>query len=216
MLVNNGSAFEPFTIVSLATLNSATRILRNGGIIAFPTDTIYGIGSDIYDKAAVSRIFSIKSRPSGLPLPVLISNLAQVESLTDQISPLALSLMQRFWPGGLTIIFNKSPYFDSPLLAGQKKIGIRMPAHPVPLWLINELGSPIVGTSANLHNREATLTAEEVRQQLGSKLDFIIDGGKCQGGIESTILDITCNPPRISRPGIISGEAIEEAIMDLL
>ncbi|MCX6005302.1 MAG: L-threonylcarbamoyladenylate synthase, partial [Chloroflexi bacterium] len=128
--------------------------------------------------------------------------------LVDEISPFAKALMQKFWPGGLTIIFRKSAALESLVLAGSHKIGIRVPDHPVPRILISELGRPIVGTSANLHDRETAVTAREVRGQLGNNVDLIIDAGKCPGGTESTVIDVTSGPPRILRRGIISEKAI--------
>ncbi|MDD5397455.1 MAG: L-threonylcarbamoyladenylate synthase [Dehalococcoidia bacterium] len=204
-------AFEHLPPRLLKQVTQAVDILRNGGVVAYPTDTVYGLGSDIYEHEAVRRVFNIKGRPLSLPLPVLIADIKEVDLLADEISPFARALMERFWPGGLTIILRKSAALESLVLAGSHKIGIRLPDHAVPRILVSELGRPIVGTSANLHDRETTLTAGEVRSQLGNNVDLIIDAGKCRGGTESTIVDTTVEPPGILRRGIIS----EKAIMDL-
>jgi L-threonylcarbamoyladenylate synthase len=204
-------AFEHLPPRLLKQVTQAVDILRKGGVAAYPTDTIYGLGSDIYHDNAVRRVFSVKGRPLSLPLPILIADMEEVDLLVDEISPFARALMQKFWPGGLTIIFRKSTALESLVLAGSHKIGIRVPDHPVPRILISELGRPIVGTSANLHDRETTRTAREVHNQLGNNVDIIIDAGTCPGGTESTTIDITVEPPRILRRGIIS----EKAIMDL-
>jgi len=204
-------AFEHLPPRLLKQATRAIDILRNGGVVAYPTDTVYGLGSDIYEHDAVRRVFNIKGRPLSLPLPVLIAEKGQVELLVDEISPFARVLMDKFWPGGLTIIFRKSAALESLVLGGSHKLGVRLPDHAVPRILVSELGRPIVGTSANLHDRETTLTAGEVRSQLGSNVDLIIDAGKCRGGTGSTVIDISVDPPRILRHGIIQ----EKAIMDL-
>lgn len=185
--------------------------MRAGGIAAYPTDTVYGLGADVFNDEAVKRIFSAKHRPLNMPLPVLIADASQLRELTGDIPPTAKVLMDKFWPGGLTIVFNRTPTFNSPALADGSKIAVRLPGHPITLLLIQELGRPIVGTSANLHNHPAALTAAEIKEQLGVVVDFIIDGGPCPGGIESTIVDVTVNPPVILRKGAIP----EKEIMDL-
>lgn len=192
-------------------IENAVGVLREGGIVAYPTDTVYGLGADVYNDEAVKKVFAIKNRPLSLPLPVLIADAEQVISLTSELSLTARSLMERFWPGGLTIIFTKSPLFNSMVLAGGGKIGIRLPDHPVPRLLIKELGRPIAGTSANLHNRETALTATEVHEHLGGLVDFIIDAGRCPGGAESTIIDVTADPPRVLRHGIVPESEIRDS-----
>ncbi|MBN1689538.1 MAG: threonylcarbamoyl-AMP synthase [Dehalococcoidia bacterium] len=185
-------------------VKQAALILREGGIVAYPTDTVYGLGADIYNDLAVKKLFTAKDRPMGLPLPVLIDNIDKLEELVSGQTAFTRSLIKRFWPGGLTIIFNKAPHVQSLVLAGSDKIGVRMPDHPVALLLISELGRPIAGTSANLHSGEITLTAGEVSGQIGSRVDYIIDAGRCPGGRESTIVDATAETPRIVRYGAVA------------
>ena len=203
----NNFALEYFPPGVRKQVERAAAILREGGVVAYPTDTIYGLGADAYHDAAVKKVFTVKQRPFGLPLPVLLANAGQLHNLAIS-NPLAHRLMQKFWPGGLTIIMYKSEMFKSIVLAGGVKIGVRVPAHPVPRALSRLIGRPLVGTSANLHDGGATLTAEEVREQLGNSVDLIIDGGACKGGVESTIIDVTFDPPRILRMGIIPEEEI--------
>lgn len=191
-------------------VKQAAVILGEGGIVAYPTDTVYGLGADIYNDAAVRKLFTAKERPMSLPLPVLIKNIKQLEELVSGQTAFTRSLVNRFWPGGLTIIYNKSPHIQSLVLAASNKVGVRMPDHPVALLLISELGHPITGTSANLHNGKITLTAGEVREQLGNRVDFIIDAGHCPGGKESTVVDVTAAMPRILRYGAVR----EDNIMD--
>ena len=192
----------------LEQVSKAVDVLRRGGIVAYPTDTVYGLGADIYNDEAVAKVFAAKDRPQGLPLPVLVSDIAQVNELVSGQTAFSRALMERFWPGGLTIVFNKAPGFKSLVLAGSGKIGVRMPAHPVALSMIRQLGRPVAGTSANRHTGSIALTAGEVRSELGSRIDFIIDAGSCPGGRESTVLDVTTDPPIVLRQGIIAVEAI--------
>jgi L-threonylcarbamoyladenylate synthase len=206
------AAFKTLSPALLDQVNQAVAVLRGGGIVAYPTDTVYGLGADIYNDEAVARVFHIKERPLNQPLPVLIADSRQVELLTGDLSKAAQSLMKRYWPGGLTIIVNKSCDFSSMVLAGGAKIGIRIPAHDITRAVIRELGRPIVGTSANLHDRPAALTASEVRDQLGNRVDFILNGGRCPGGKESTVIDLTIEPPAILRRGMIA----EKEIMALI
>ncbi len=206
--MDSKSAFKPIPPTLLDQVNQAVAVLRGGGIIAYPTDTVYGLGADIYNDEAVARVFHIKERPLNQPLPVLIADSRQVELLTGDLSRAAQLLMKRYWPGGLTIIVNKSSDFNSLVLAGSNKIGIRMPDHDITRAVIRELGRPVVGTSANLHDRPAALTASEVRDQLGNRVDFILNGGRCQGGKESTVIDLTIEPPAILRRGMIAEKEI--------
>ena len=171
--------------------------------MAYPTDTVYGLGADIFNDSAVIKVFNAKKRPLSMPLPVLIAETSQLRELVEDIPSTAKILMDKFWPGGLTIIFHRAPSFKSLALADSNKIAIRLPGHPVTLRLIQELGHPVVGTSANLHGSAAALTSADVKYQLGDAVDFIIAGGPCPGGTESTIVDITVHPPVILRKGAL-------------
>jgi L-threonylcarbamoyladenylate synthase len=189
-------------------VNKAVALLRDGGIVAYPTDTIYGLGADIYNDAAIKRVFAAKDRPLDLPLPVLIGDIEQLEELVAEQTRASKALIKRFWPGGLTIIFNKAPGLRSLVLAGSSKIAVRMPDHEVARLIIRKLRRPIAGTSANLHSGKVTLTADEVKNQLGSRIDYVIDIGPCPGGTESTIVDVTIQPPVIVRQGAIPANEI--------
>jgi len=191
-------------------IKEAVEILRKGGIIAFPTDTVYGLGADAFNPKAVERIYRVKRRPGHLPFPLLLSDMSQISIVAEAISEAALFLARRFWPGGLTLVLPKSALLPA-YLASQSTIAVRVPNHPIPLALIQCLGNPIIGTSANISGSPSTLTADEVKQQLGAKVDLIIDGGKCPGGSESTIVDVTGKVPVILRQGIIPRYKIEKA-----
>jgi len=196
-------------------IEKAVEILRGGGVIAFPTDTVYGIGADAFNALAVKRVFEIKNRPMNLPLPLLISSTEQLSVLAGDISELAWFLIKRFWPGGLTLILPKADSL-APHLGSGSNVGVRQPNHPVCLALIQRLGNPIIGTSANISGRPAALTASEVREHLEGKLDFVLDGGRCPGGKESTIVDVTGEQPIILRPGIIPATDIDQAYREYL
>ncbi|MBI2849670.1 MAG: threonylcarbamoyl-AMP synthase [Chloroflexi bacterium] len=184
-------------------------ILRRGGVIAYPTDTVYGLGAGIGHPRAIERIYAVKERPLDMPLPLLVSDVAQITELAESVPPAARLLINKFLPGALTLVLPASPKVPGIVTAGGKTVAVRIPAHPVPLALIIGLGTPVVGTSANLSGQPSPLTADEVYFQLGDKIDFIIDGGRCPGGKESTIVNVTGEMPVILREGAISRVEIE-------
>jgi len=198
-----GSNSDSIPVDSLAQIKKCASVLRTGGTAAFPTDTVYGLGADVYNDKAVEKIFTVKRRPLNLPLPILIAEMSQLNELATDIPQVARKLITKFWPGAFTIVFTKSTGFNSLALAGSNNVAVRMPGHALTLRLIKETGHPIVGTSANLHNRPAPLTAAEVREQLGTEVDFILDGGTCPGGVESTIVEINGDKTIILRKGAI-------------
>jgi L-threonylcarbamoyladenylate synthase len=185
-------------------IEKAVVILKNGGLVAYPTDTVYGLGACITESEAVDRVFQVKGRPKGMALPVLLADRNQIKEIVISVSPAAQCLADEFFPGALTIILPKSSVVPDIITGGGKTVAFRIPNHPVPLALIKGLGKPIVGTSANLSGHPSTLTAEEVRLQIGDKIDMVIDGGKCPGGIESTVIDLSGEKPVIRRQGAIS------------
>ena len=193
-------------------VKKGVRILRRGGVVAFPTDTVYGLGADAFNAAAVERIYQIKKRPRHLPLPVLIGDMKQLALLAEPLTELALFLAQRFWPGGLTLVLPQVS--GLPAYLGGAGVAVRLPAHPVCRALIRGVGSPITGTSANLSGKPSALTAGEVREQLGNGVDLVIDGGRCPGGVESTVVDLTGEKPAVLRQGIIPQEEIDRAVAE--
>ena len=187
-------------------IDKGIQILKQGGVIAFPTDTVYGLGADAFNSNAVKRIYDIKKRPKHLPLPLLIGDIKQLDILAEPLSEIALFLARRFWPGGLTLVVPKAD--GLPAYLGDANIAVRIPAHPVCLALIQAINNPMIGTSANISGRSSALTAGEVRQQLGNEVDLIIDGGRCPGGGESTVVDVTGGEVVILRQGIIPEDEI--------
>ena len=194
----------------------AVSILKNGGVVAYPTDTVYGLGACMMDTKAVDRIFQVKGRPKGMALPVLLADRLQIAEIVTSVSPAAKRLADEFFPGALTIILPKSAVVPDIITGGGRTVAFRIPNHPVPLSLIKGLGKPIVGTSANLSGHPSTLTAEEVRFQIGDKIDMVIDGGKCPGGIESTVIDLSGEKPIVRRQGAISIEKLRKILPDII
>ena len=196
-------------------ITEAVNILKKGGIVAYPTDTVYGLGASMASLKAIERIFEVKDRPKGMAMPLLAVNRAQIKKLVNNIPPSAWLLMYNFLPGALTIILHKSDIVPDVITGGSKTIAVRIPDHPVPISLIKGLGQPIVGTSANLSGQPSALTAEEVRIQIGDKVDLVIDGGSCPGGIESTVVDVSGRKPIVRRLGAISLEQLQRSCPDI-
>ena len=186
-------------------------ILRRGGVVAYPTDTLYGLGADITQPAAVEQVFEIKGRPHGMPLPVLLSGPQDLSLVSDDVPPLAWTLAERFWPGPLTLVVPRAPRVPAIIGARGWTVAVRVPDHPVPRELARRLGSPITGTSANLSGGPSPHTADDVRRQLGDSVGLIIEGGPPPDGRASTVLDITQSPPRVLRLGAISWETLAGA-----
>ncbi len=185
-------------------------ILKDGGIVAFPTDTVYGLGAASYLYQAVERIYQAKERPRNMAFPLLLANVSQITEVAYPVPQVAWLLVHKFLPGALTLVLHKSKSVPDIITADGMTVAIRVPAHPVPVALAEGLGSPIVGTSANLSGRPSSLTAVDVHSQFGSKIDLVIDGGRCLGGKESTIVDVTGETPVILREGAISRRELEQ------
>lgn len=191
-------------------------ILKNGGIVAYPTDTVYGLGASLDIPQAVERIYQIKERPCNMALPLLLANISQISEVANRVPDIAWLLARKFLPGALTLVLYKSDSVPDIVTAGGNTVAVRIPAHPVPIALIKGLKAPIVGTSANLSGKPSALTADEVRAQLGDRIDLIIDGGRCSGGIESTVLDVTKSPPVVLRKGAISIGELRQVCKDIM
>jgi L-threonylcarbamoyladenylate synthase len=190
-------------------------ILKQGGIVAFPTDTVYGLGAGISIDHAVARIYMIKERPRGMAFPLLLADKSQIDEVAHPVPPVAWLLADKFLPGALTMVLFKSETVPDIITGGGRTVAVRIPAHPVPTALARGLGTPIVGTSANLSGKPSSLTADEVYAQLGDKVDLIIDGGRCPSGKESTIIDLTGETPLILREGAISREELKQVCPSL-
>ena len=195
-----------------AEVARAAAVLRAGGLVALPTETVYGLGADARNLHAVNRIFAAKRRPADHPLIVHIADVAQLCDWCADLPAAAALLAEAFWPGPLTLILRRDTRVLDAVTGGQDTIGLRVPAHPVALALLREFGGGIAAPSANRFGHISPTTAAHVRAELGDEVDMILDGGACSVGIESTIVDLTAAQPRILRPGGV-GRAQIEAVL---
>jgi L-threonylcarbamoyladenylate synthase len=188
---------------ALAPVEAAASILRAGGLVAFPTETFYGLGAHALDEAAVARVFQAKGRPGDKPLLVLVDSLGMAERVARDVPDRARRLMGRYWPGALTLILLAQPDLPGALTAGTGTIGVRLSGHPVARALVTATGAPITAPSANPHGATSPRTADEVIALLGDRLDLVLDGGPTAGGLPSTVLDLTRTPAVVLRAGAI-------------
>lgn len=191
---------------------AAVYVLKEGGVIAYPTETFYGLGADARNTAAIEKIFAIKGRAFHNPVSVIVANEDDLLPLVRDIPTEARLLMKRFWPGPLTIVFGAAPAVSDRLTAKTGKIGIRISSHPVASLLAGGLGAPLTATSANLSGEPESSDASAVREALGDLPDLMIDGGKTPGAPGSTIIDVTVRPFRILREGAIPGSLLQSAV----
>ena len=195
-----------------STITQAVELLRSGGVVAFPTETVYGLGADAANPQAVARIFAIKGRPADHPVIVHLSDPCQMVQWAREIPSAAFNLAERFWPGPLTLILRRRQGVSDLVTGGQDTIGLRIPSHPVALALLRSFGGGVAAPSANRFGRISPTTVSHVQQELGSGPDLILEGGECMLGLESTILDLTGKHPAILRPGGISADQLSEAL----
>ncbi len=196
----------------LEKLSQAADILRGGGIVAFPTETVYGLGADAYNPKAVGRIFEAKGRPLDNPLILHISSLDMLFDVAVDLDRSVIDVLKILWPGPFTVILRKNEVIPSEVTAGLPFVAVRMPAHPVALALIERLSRPIAAPSANRSGRPSPTTAEHVIEDLGDSVDLVIDGGETFLGVESTIVDLTRDPPVLLRPGPLDPEYLERIL----
>ena len=193
-------------------ISAAAKILREGGLVAIPTETVYGLGANGLDPNAVNRIFEAKGRPQDNPLILHVTGAQWLPRYCREIPPIAYVLARKFWPGPLTMILKRSAVVPDETTAGLDTVAVRCPNHPVTLSIIREAGIPIAAPSANTSGRPSCTTAQDVLEDMEGKIEGIVDGGPCTVGVESTILDLTCEPPRLLRPGGLPLEDLERLI----
>jgi L-threonylcarbamoyladenylate synthase len=198
--------------VTRASLAQAVAILKRGGLVAFPTETVYGLGADASNPAAVARLYRVKGRPHGHPVIVHIAEAAWLEQWAREIPENARTLAARFWPGPLTLVLKRAASVGDYLTGGQDTIGLRVPGHPVALELLRKFEGGIAAPSANKFGRISPTTAEHVKSDLGDEVDLVLDGGPCEIGIESTIVDVSGGRAAVLRPGRISAQELEAAL----
>lgn len=197
-------------------LARAGQIIGRGGLVAFPTETVYGLGANALDADAVGRIFTAKGRPATNPLIVHIAEISEARLVTAEWPKAAAQLAQRFWPGPLTLVLPKAAAVPDVVTAGGATVAVRLPAHRVARGLIRAAGVPLAAPSANRSMRISPTRAEHVLAGLAGRIDLVLDGGPTPGGLESTVLDLTTSPPRMLRPGLVSRSEIEAVIGPIL
>jgi L-threonylcarbamoyladenylate synthase len=193
-------------------ISEAALIIKNGGVISFPTQYLYGLGADAFNADAVDRIFKIKQRPYNKPLLVLVDKQKDLPRLVRNVPPVATHIMERFWPGEVTIVFEAKDSLPENLTGGTDRIGVRMPEHPVALALTNSVKGPITATSANITGQDGCSRVKDLDPLIADKLDLILDAGPLKGGIGSTVIDVTVDPPKILREGAVSSKVILAAL----
>ena len=199
--------------VAADQIAKAVETLRCGGIVAFPTDTLYGLGADVFNDAAVESIFQAKKRPEGLALPVLIDAWDQLEMVAEGFPQAARALADRFWPGPLTMVVKKAASLSSRVTAGAPTVAVRLPDHPVPRTIARLLGRPVTGTSANVSGQPDPRTLDGLVSQIGTRVDYIVTTGSTPRGTASTIVDITAAEPKLLREGAIPFASILRSLV---
>ena len=193
-------------------VRTAARILKDGGLVGMPTETVYGLAANALDGKAAARIFAAKGRPMDNPLIVHISEFSQIDRLVREVPDSAKKLAERFWPGPMTMVLPKSNLIPDEVSAGLDTVGIRFPSHPVARALISAAGLPIAAPSANTSGRPSPTTAEHVMHDLAGKIEAVLDGGACGVGVESTVLTLATDPPRLLRPGGVTLEQLRSVL----
>ena len=196
-------------------LNIAAAILRNGGLLGIPTETVYGLGADALNEDACRRIYEAKGRPQDNPLIIHIPDAGWLPRYCRDIPPSAYALARRFWPGPLTIILPKKDIVPMRTTGGLNTVAVRCPDHPLTLEIIRRAGGPVAAPSGNTSGRPSPTTAQHMVEDMWGKIDGIVDGGACGVGVESTIIDLTCEPPQLLRPGGLPLEELEEVLGEI-
>lgn len=205
-----------FPLMTRSRIKQAAEVLRRGGLVAFPTETVYGLGADASNDQALRAVFRVKGRPGSHPLIIHLHSVEQVGEWAVAVPPAAFELGRRFWPGPLTLILRRAAAVSKIATGGQDTVGLRVPDHPVALSLLQAFRGGIAAPSANRFGRVSPTSAEHVRRDLGDEVDLILDGGTCRVGVESTIVDFTSRRPVILRPGGVSRERLEESLGETL
>lgn len=194
------------TIDAPDAVGEAVRLLAVGELVVFPTDTVYGVAAHGLKDEAVQRLFTAKFRPVAKAIPLLLANADDVDQVAEYVSPLARGLMARYWPGALTLVVWARPGLPPALTAGESTVAVRVPDHPTPRALARLLGAPLAATSANLSGQPPATAAWEATDALGDRVALVLDGGPATGGMASTVVDVTQDPPRILRRGPLADD----------
>jgi L-threonylcarbamoyladenylate synthase len=210
--VSDPSERRPLVVEGEAGVERAAHVLRSGGLVAFPTETVYGLGADATDPIAVGRVFAAKGRPADHPLIVHLGDADLVEAWADEVPPEARQLADAFWPGPLTLLLWRSPKAPDAVTGGRDTVGLRVPDHPLARLLLDAFGDGVAAPSANRFGRVSPTTAADVVADLGDAVDVVLDGGPCRVGVESTIVDLTGDRPVLLRPGGVGVERLAEVL----
>jgi len=195
-----------------AAIAAGAQALADGRLVAFPTETVYGLGADALDPDAVAGIFAAKGRPTDHPLICHVASADALAPLVAEVTPAARALAGAFWPGPLTLVMPRSRAVPDAVTGGRDTVAVRVPAHPVALALLRAFGGPVAAPSANRFGRPSPTSASDVADEIGDAVAVILDGGPCEIGIESTVIDLTCDPPQVLRPGRISAEQVAQVL----
>lgn len=195
---------------AVEAIEEAVRVLRAHGLVAFPTDTVYGVGACAFDAEAVEKLYAAKGRPPGKAVAVLLGRSEDIDRVAREVPPLARRLAEEFWPGPLTLVLSRQATLPDVLTSGGATVAVRVPDHALARALIGALAAPLAASSANLSGRPDLLSADEVLEQLGGRIDLVLDGGPCSGGKPSTVIDLTVQPPVLLRPGPIEWHCLEQ------
>lgn len=203
---------QVITTAAPKAIEVAVQLLKAGGLVAFPTDTVYGVGARAFLPKAVEKIYQVKGRPLSKAIPLLLASAESLTQVAQDITPETWLLTKKFWPGALTVVLHRKPVVPDIVTGGGPTVALRVPDHSFALRLIRAVGTPLATTSANLTGHPDPQTAQEVVDYLEGCIDLILDGGRCPGGIPSTVVDLTSTPPAIVRPGAISLEELEKEL----
>ena len=199
-----------------ADIAKAGEILRQGGLVGIPTETVYGLAADALNGEAVAKIFKAKGRPMDNPLIVHIADISQWKQLVREIPENAKKLAQAYWPGPMTIILPKANCIPDEVSAGLETVGVRFPVHPAAQAVIQAAGTPLAAPSGNLSGKPSPTTAHTMLEDMDGRIDAVVDGGPCQVGVESTVVSLACNPPRLLRPGGITLEQLRQVLGEVV
>ena len=197
-------------------ISDAQRLLRQGQVIAFPTDTVYGVGTHAFLPDAVAALYAAKNRPLSKAIPVLIARTDDVSRVARAVPTVTWQLAEEFWPGGLTIVLPRAEELPAVVTGGGDTVAVRCPHHPIPPILMNAIDAPLAATSANLSGQPTPTTARQVAAQMAGRLPLIIDGGDSPGGIPSTVVDLSTCPPRLLRIGAVAAHQLRRLLPDLI
>ena len=201
--------------IDMSVIERAGRIVRDGGVVAFPTETVYGLGADALSGASSKKIYEAKGRPSDNPLIIHIADLSDLNRIVKTVPREAVALAEKYWPGPLTMIFDKAPEVPKETTGGLETVAVRFPSHPVAKAFIRAAGGYVAAPSANLSGRPSPTTGRHVMEDMDGRIDMVIDSGPCDIGLESTIIDMTSDVPMMLRPGYVNEEMLREVLGDI-